>query len=223
MNILEQIIASIAPHGCITCGCKGELLCRACENVSLIPVPSQCYRCYKVTRQNATCKRCKSIAQINHVWVAARYESTAKEIIRRLKFTYARAASEVIARNLAEAIPNLPDYTLVSHIPTANNRVRVRGYDQAELIAKELCKLKGWRYQALLKRTGRTRQVGASRKERFKHQKRAFRPARSSNLSGEHVLLVDDISTTGASIEAAAKTLRNTGVSTVDVAVFAQA
>jgi predicted amidophosphoribosyltransferase len=95
----------------------------------------------------------------------------------------------------------------------------MRGYDQAQVIARELAKRRQLAYRQLLSRSGTFRQVGASRESRFSQLKGAFT---AKGHTPSHVLLVDDVLTTGASVESAAKELKRNGAKTVDVAVFAQ-
>lgn len=222
MNVLEQIIALVAAHRCVVCKLEGRLLCEGCENSFLMPAVSWCYRCHAVSRQSSVCKSCKAVVKISHVWIATQYQDAAKQIIYKLKFGRAKAVSTIIAANIADILPNLPGSVIVSHIPTANNRVRLRGYDQARLIAKELSVRRGWQHKTILSRTGKSRQVGAGRKERFKHLQKALQVRKNTDVSGKHILLIDDVTTTGATIEAAAKALKNAGAKTIDVAVFAQ-
>lgn len=222
MNIFELSIGLIAPHRCLICRDEGKILCDGCTVSSIKPLPSRCYRCHGVTKQSSVCISCRNSVKINHVWVAAEYEDTVKKLLYKLKFDRAKSGSIAIAEIISDSLPNLPKDVIISHIPTANNRVRVRGYDQAELIARELSRIKGWKRQSLLVRTGKSRQVGAGRKERFAHLEQALKIRKSANIIGKHILLVDDVTTTGATIESAAKILKNSGAKTIDIAVFAQ-
>lgn len=222
MNPLERAISLIAPHICTTCNKEGNLLCESCSNLLLARNPSRCYRCHKATVQNKTCLPCRKKTGIAHVWPACSYNSAAKELVYKLKFDRAKSASSDIARIIALQLPILPSNVLISHIPTVNKRVRIRGYDQAQLIAKDLAKLTGLEYKALLLRQKSARQVGAKRKDRFTQLENAFLAPRPDNIAGQHVLLVDDVSTTGATIESAAGLLRKNKAKLIDVAVFAQ-
>ncbi|HEX5797608.1 MAG TPA: phosphoribosyltransferase family protein [Candidatus Saccharimonadales bacterium] len=222
MNFTERLIALIAPHRCVSCGLAGRLICQSCIAGSFKSVPSRCYRCHRLTRQNAVCKSCRSSVNIGHVWVGTSYETTAKEVIYRLKFKRAKAGAEVIAEVIDDTLPRLPDDLVVSHIPTASSRIRVRGYDQGELIARHLSKRRLWKYEPILIRIGRSRQVGSARRERFKHLQKALELRRNVDVSGKHVLLIDDVTTTGATIETAAKLLKTAAAKKIDVAVFAQ-
>lgn len=223
MNPAEALIGLIAPHRCLSCGDFGKLLCDACLSASVVEPPSRCYRCHALTKQSQVCHKCRPKVGIKHVWVASEYQDIPKQLIHKLKFERAKAAASIIGKSLDQSLPYLPDDILIVHIPTANNRVRIRGYDQAKLIAKSLAKKRGWQYKTLMIRTGKSRQVGSSRLERFKHLEKAFLPVRTSTINGAHILLIDDVTTTGATIEAATKVLKNEGAKTIDVAVFAQA
>lgn len=222
MNIIESIISAIAPHQCIGCGVNGAVLCEACRLTSLSSPPSRCYRCHAITTQSGVCDKCKKSTSLQHVWVAADYQDIAKQLIYRLKFERASAAAGPISHVLSDILPNLPTDVLVTHIPTASRRARVRGYDQSKLIAKELATQRGWQYQTLLLRRGQSRQVGAGRLERFSQLESAFLAIKSTKIKGAHILLIDDITTTGATLEAATKILKKAGAKTIDAAVFAQ-
>lgn len=119
-------------------------------------------------------------------------------------------------------LPDLPKHTLISHVPTANQRVRMRGYDQAKLIATALAKKRALAHKTLLLRRGKARQVGAGRTDRFSHLENAFLPIRLDKIKDAEILLIDDVTTTGATLQSAAKTLKSAGAKTIYAAVFAQ-
>lgn len=222
MNILEILISSIAPHVCLGCGTLGLICCEGCRLTEIAILPSRCYRCHKATLQNKTCKNCRKYG-LYQVWAVTDYTGLAKEIIHALKFERAGASSAVIARSIGEFIPNIDTNVLITHAPTAQKRIRIRGYDQAKLIAKHLAKNKNMRYLSLLERNSQTKQVGAGRKERFAQLESAFTPKNIIKIKGSHVLIIDDVLTTGATLESAAVSLKNAGAKRVSVAVFAQA
>jgi ComF family protein len=150
------------------------------------------------------------------------YKGVAKDILQRLKFERARAGAEDVARILVSAYTPGDD-VLVTHIPTAASRVRQRGYDQAELIARAFARLAELPYAPLLVRIGNQRQVGQHREVRTQQMQQAFRPIHITSLQNRHILLIDDVLTTGATCEAAARTLRQAGAKRVSAAVFAVA
>lgn len=222
MNLVETVISTIAPHKCIICGVNGGLLCEPCRLSGLSTMPPRCYRCHAASAQGQVCQKCRKYTVLRHVWVASDYQDTAKELLRRLKFERASSAAEPIAAAIDNVLPDLPPGTQVVYIPTANSRVRIRGYDQAKLIAQKVARKRVWRCQALLMRKGSSRQVGSGRQDRFKQIESVLLPVKHDNIKGANILMIDDVTTTGATLEAAAKILKSAGAKTIDAAVFAQ-
>ncbi len=222
MNILENLISLIAPHNCIVCDSEGSVLCSGCLNSELTEPVSRCYRCHQISRNQSVCPPCRKVVPIQNVWIATDYGEIPKKLIYRLKFERASAAALPIAAKIDQIIPVLPPDTIICHIPTANSRIRVRGYDQAAEIAAHLVKIRGLESRTLLIRSGKSRQVGSGRKDRFKHLEDAFKLKDTKLPKKANILLVDDVTTTGATIESAAKVLKTAGIKTISAAVFAQ-
>ena len=211
-----------APHDCLSCGLEGKILCDLCQFQGLGAVPSRCYRCRKQTQDFAVCQQCRSKSRLKHVWVVSEYGGVSKGLIHKLKFERAQAAADTAAELIAEKLPYLPSGTIVTFAPTASSRRRLRGYDQSELIARKLAALKGLKFNALLIRTGQSRQVGSKKEVRHQQLVNAFRVLKRTKAQEKTILLIDDITTTGATIEMAAKTLKLAGAKQVNAAVFAQ-
>jgi ComF family protein len=147
----------------------------------------------------------------------------AKQLIYELKFGRNQAAAPTIAELLSDSLPYLPQDTFIVHIPTSTVHVRRRGYDQAELIADHLARRVQRRHFTLLARQGQQQQVGSKRQTRLTQLRGAFRPRQISLIQGATILLVDDVLTTGATIEEAARILKQAGAKRVNAAVFARA
>jgi len=154
------------------------------------------------------------------VW--AHHEGLVKEIVHVAKYERAKAGLFEIAQFLSGLIPYFETDIICTHIPTATSRIRERGYDQAEVIARRLSSENHLPYSRLLARLGQAHQVGSKRTERIAHVKDAFRPVNEARIKGAHIILVDDVCTTGASLEAAARTLKRAGAKRVDAIVFSQ-
>ena len=221
--MLENLVAVIAPHYCMVCGCIGKVLCGACQLSELPSVPSRCYRCHITTNQSQVCSKCKRTSPLSNVWVATIYADISKEIIDKLKFERCSAAASDIASAIDHLLPILPSDTIICHIPTAASRIRVRGYDQSLLIARQLARSRNLISAPLLTRKSSTRQLGAGRKMRFAQAQRSFTLNKRLDVNGKQVLLVDDVTTSGATIEAAGNLLKGAGAEKVYATLFAQA
>lgn len=221
MRIIEDLFNVIAPHECLVCKKEGELICGECVS-RLIATPARCYKCRRWSDGFRTCDRCRSSSPLYGVWSVTSYDSTAKELVHVLKFARAKAGAVTMARAMA-AVCELSEDVVVTHVPTANIRIRERGYDQAALIARELSRIASRPHVSLLARNGSLRQLGQRREERKKQMEGMFRTLGGVDVRGKHILLVDDVFTTGATCEASARVLREAGARRVSAVVFAVA
>jgi ComF family protein len=220
MNPIDRILSLLAPDNCINCQTEGAVLCQECaEQIDCLP--AICYGCGKLSRNFRPCPKCINRWRPQHVWFYTAYKDIASELVKGLKFEQKRSVARIIAQLIDDSLPYFATAPLVTFVPTASSRRRERGFDHAQLIAKELAKLRGWHMVTLLKRQSKIRQIGANRQARRTQLKKAFRPVNTNLIKNNHILLVDDVVTTGATIEACTKTLLKTGAKAVDAAVFA--
>lgn len=220
--MIDRFVSLLAPHECLICKQEGPLLCAWCRPDALDPVPGRCYHCKAVTQDSAVCAKCRRLSPLRHVWIATPYRDIAKELVYRLKFARAKSAARLIAQLLEDSVPYLPANTVVTYIPTATNRVRQRGYDQARLIAQAFAKQRSLQCAPLLIRHGQSRQVGADRKHRINQAIGNYSVIDQKRVQDAQILLIDDILTTGATVESAARVLKKAGAKVVNAAVFAQ-
>lgn len=221
MFVLEQIIGVVAPHNCLVCGAEGRPICRWCFYEACPALPARCYKCYAATPDSAVCAKCRRTSPLKHVWVRTDYDGYARRLVHALKFERMQAVAPILAEYCKETLP-YQENILIVPVPTASSRRRLRGYDQSKLIARSLAARTKYKYQPLLGRLGQTRQVGTKRAERASQLEGAFWVTRPEAASGAHILLIDDVLTTGATIEAAARTLKKAGAKTINAFVFAQ-
>lgn len=159
--------------------------------------------------------------QLGSVRAATVYRDTAKKLVWQLK----ASGTQQAAIPMAEAMVGLIDAqdVLLVPIPTATSRRRQRGYDQSVLLARRIARLKQVPYANCLARLGQAHQVGSTRAQRLVQLQQAFRVRRPPLVAERHIVLIDDVITTGSSIEAAAAVLYQAGAQSVRALAFAQA
>ena len=221
MSLSDYIIGLIAPHYCLGCQREGRLLCDQCRQ-RLKPAKSVCFKCLRPTPRYQTCADCYPETGILTVWRVTTYAGLAKDLLWRLKFTGAQQGARDMARCFS-ALHRPPLGAIIVPLPTATSRVRQRGYDQAALLAKAYARATATTYLPCLARSGQQHQRGANRHDRLQQLAQAYRLKQRTNIRGARVILIDDVATTGASLQAAAQALLATGAKSVDAMVFAQA
>lgn len=218
INPLEQLVTLLTFTKCHICQMREGPICELCVDVLAADTESRCYICNKLTKQNRVCSGHKSA--LRRAWWLGAYSGPPKELIATMKLGRGRAIARSFGHACAGILPYFPPDTLVVPVSTAPQRIRRRGFDQSTLIARSLAAEIGLSAQAALARRSNVDQIGKNRIERIKQMQTTFR---TTNLvGGKSILLVDDIITTGATIEAAARCLRDAGAVRVDAVVVAR-
>lgn len=126
-------------------------------------------------------------------------------------------------RNIPEMASTLEAVDRVLPVPLSAERLRERGFNQAALLASHLAGAKA-DHATLLRLHATEAQSGLPRADRLRNLRGAFavEPARASTVAGKRVMLVDDVMTTGATLQAAAEALRAAGAAHITAAVLAR-
>jgi len=180
--------------------------CAACGS----PGPALCHRCRFSLASSGRLRNPEGVA------AAFPFDGVARQLIVALKFRHRRSAADVLAEQMVRRL-QLPPVDVVTWAPTSSRRVRRRGYDQAEVIARSVARRLGVPCSRLLYRAHGSPQTGKTRAERLTGA--VFRARRPRQ--GLRVLLVDDVVTTGATLRSAADALLAAGVAHVEVAAAA--
>lgn len=219
-NILNTIGELLFPRSCVVCKASGSYLCMHCRS-QLKAYPEVCTICNKFSKDFRICPHCKKNAHaIEHIIVGFYYNSHIKQLILHLKYHHRYDVAHFLAERLALLVAihlgNTvnADNTLIIGVPSHRKRKwLVKGYNQSELLAKHLARIKNIPYCHLVKKTRHTQsQVQLNRNQRLKNLQHAFAlvahhqeilPSRI-----QHLIIVDDITTTGASLNEVAKTIK---------------
>lgn len=202
-------------------------LCLACR-LKLLPVePPFCGRCCEPLARGAHCRRCERRPfSCSPVRAAFRYEASAVSMVHAFKYNGRRSAARAAGEWMASAFARFPELGRVDAVvpvPLHPARRRQRGYNQAALIAEAFAARLDLPVVDQLRRMRETPpQWSLDRKAREENVRGAFCVLKASEIKGLNALLVDDVFTSGASLEACAEALLNAGAARVCGYVFAR-
>ena len=153
------------------------------------------------------------------------YEGDLRRLIHLLKYDGMRPLAKALAGKMAPLAPRLGAVELVVPVPLHRSRRWRREFNQAELLAKELSRLIATRVRTKCLRRVRSTppQAGLSHRQRRENVRGAFAAADAAGIKGRRVLLVDDVMTTGATLDACARVLKVAGARYVGSLTLARA
>lgn len=222
MQIIDKAIGLLAPQVCLGCGMEGSVLCHECIELYHEPVQPRCAGCHALSEDFRVCVKCRSWLPLHKIYIAGNYEGISEQMVKSLKFEQKRQTAEPMSVIMAKLLYDVSYDTVLCPVPTAPKRVRERGFDHAKLISECLGKLVDLPTMNLLRRKSNVRQLGSSRKDRIAQVRGEFEIFNTEKIEGKKVLLVDDVMTTGATLSAVAKILKEAGAKSVSAVIFAQ-
>ncbi|MBX5456119.1 MAG: ComF family protein [Thermogemmatispora sp.] len=223
----EHLLDLLFPPCCAGCASSGSLLCPACLRAIARLQEQRCARCTLPCR-GADCRRCRfSSSSLFALQAVALYEEPLRTCIQHLKYRGTTRLAQPLGGMLAACYRRYHlRADLVIAVPLHAERERLRGYNHARLLADVCAHELGLPCaHPLLQRVRATAaQVGLPSSERRQNLVGAFQcqPQRSAlPLSGSTILLIDDVCTTGATLEACTTALLQGGASRVQALVLA--
>ena len=216
-----SLLDFLFPKRCVSCGAFGKYICPGCfKKVEYIEKPL-CPICQRQAVGGKTHPGCQKPYSLDGLVVGARYKGAIKAAIQSVKYKWAYDIEKILVDLLAEQIWkfDLPQNTTLIPVPLHKTRQKWRGFNQAEILSKNISKKFNHPYRKFLSRIKNTRtQVGLNRAERKENVKGAFAISKNvlkSQIFGRDFILVDDVFTSGATMQEAAKILKRSGAKTV--------
>jgi ComF family protein len=236
-ELLRAVLDAVLPPRCIACdaeiGAAADGMCPACA-VTVHPIGRRgCRKCGAeppagTAPRPRRCRRCRDRRfAFRRAVAAARYARALRDAVLAVKFGGRREGTAYLGDLVADAVLASGvgrGAGLVVPVPLHPTRRLVRGFDQAELLARRVARRLGLPCASrALRRRRRTRaQAAAPPGARAANLRDAFGPGlQRRSARGRRVLLVDDVLSTGATVDAAARALLALGARSVDVAVAA--
>ena len=232
VNVLPRVMVLgrmtldlLFPQRCIGCGREGVFLCSDCR-LLLSPIsPPLCPLCGRPQPGGVLCESCiVRRPEIDGIRAPYVYGGVIRRAVHELKYRNLRALARPLAGLLNDFLDDnhLPVGVLVP-VPLHPKRLRERGYNQSRLLAQELGRISGRELvdDCLVRRHYTLSQARSAGVDERKHNVADAFTCRNGKLSGKSVLLIDDVMTSGATLDACARALKTAGVSSVRGIVLA--
>lgn len=221
--VMATMVEVVYPKVCAGCGMRGVWLCNYCEaTVPSCNVPISCPRCGVPTLRNR-CGCADLDPLIERARAAHVYDGWVATAVKRLKYQGESSRAEHLALHMAPLTPAFGQVDRLIPVPLHPTREKQRGYNQSALLAEQISQLTGIPVLDVLRRTRKTpSQTSLSGYERKMNVAGIFEvdPVLVPKIGGRYVL-IDDVRTTGATLNACAQAMRPLRPATVGVLTFA--
>ena len=225
------------PKTCFCCG--GDLppgaencLCSVCENQLKEPGPHICKRCGAVLKSGgAYCYACRGSKAEKYKCKVIRsafvFNTASRALVHALKYKQADYVAGEMGRKMLlpfSKYPELADVNLIMPVPLHPKKYRARGYNQSELLARVFAKASGLTLDtvSLIRLRDTISQTTLGRQGRLTNMLGAFQCQQPAAVKGKTILLIDDVATTGATLEGCAVALKQAGAKKVLAYTFAR-
>lgn len=224
-RLIQGIVSLFFPKRCPFCGAvikQSELICNSCSaSLPLIQQPV-CRRC---GRELSLCECKNKIKEYERLIAPFYYEGPVKRGIHRIKFQKKSAGTAAFAYYMEKSLSvrcNDVHFDDIVPVPMTKKEITERGFNQSVLLGKELSRHFGIPLsETLIKPNEIKPQRSCSEKERWGNVFGAFTVSKKADFTDKTLLLVDDVSTTGATLNECAKVLKLAGAKNVCCAVAA--
>lgn len=214
------------------CGQKDVILCDHCRKQMPLNRKFYCPYCKKPSFLGHICFSCRPKSSLDGVWVASNYQNDIlKKSIKAFKYNLVKDLAQSLAmlsidylRYVKELSPAILEFDLVLPVPLHKRKILERGFNQSELLGQKISQEFSWPYAADVLRRQRYTQTQAKLNisERSINIKDAFTVNDCARIIGKKILLIDDVITTGQTLNECARILKKCGSSKIWALVLAQ-
>ena len=212
----------VFPPHCASCKRGGHILCPTCLAQLQPAMPPRCAHCYGGLNADGTCSACRYYPlRMNGLRAFGHYEGTLRACIHALKYDGVTRLAQPLGHLLARTYhTHSLQADLLVPVPLHSERQQQRGYNHASLLAEACSRELGIpvKEELVMRQRATAAQVGLGQQKRRQNVAGAFRCTSASlsrQLAGRRVLLIDDVCTTGATIEACAAPLLAAGARSI--------
>lgn len=213
-----KIIDWVFPPVCVGCGITGELLCNECKKTIHYLDHGLCPVCGYPRFTSKICKGCgHHVAHYSMIRSVAEYAGCIKNAIHQLKYQNNLGLGQLFAPMMADlVIQNRWQIDVILPVPLSKSRYSNRGYNQAGILAYPIALLLNVKYddKVIIRKKETSTQVELNAHERQINIQDAFLVP-GKQLAGKNILLVDDVITTGATINDCARAIKSSGAKEV--------
>lgn len=188
----------------------------------IYPMDSYCIICKE--EADGICKKClKNITFCEKEELCiGYYKGVLKQLILKLKYKKDFVAGEILADLIKDKLIGYDDYYL-TYIPMTKNKIKQRGFNQCEYISSRLSQIVNLKSENTLVKVKETKnQKTLIKEERIKNLIGAFEIRKGINVKNKNYILIDDVITTGATINEAKKILKNNGANKIKILTLAK-
>ena len=224
-SALRQAIDLVFPQNCVHCEVEGQLLCERCLGEAARIGSEACRTCGVQLEYGSRCGKCAELPPaLARVTAVFQFEGAMRDAVHALKYRDLWAIAPVLGAELARDVrARHRNIDVVVPVPLHKRRMRSRGYNQAELLARPTAARLGVPISThLLSRTtdNPPQAQARSEAERSAGVRSAF--AASNEARGMRVLLIDDVATTCSTLDACGRALYRAGAKSARAAVLAR-
>lgn len=213
-RVLDGTVEALYPRRCSGCGLRGVWVCEACLEALPLFKRDLCERCG--VPSSLRCRCAYLPRTISGLRSAGPYDGWLREGVHRMKFEGESARAAHLASLMAPHVRAFPNAEALVAVPIHRNRLRERGFNQSDLLARNVSAATGIPVWPALVRTRDTaHQIDLTDDERAENVRDAFSMRQETSMRPVRIILLDDVFTTGATMGECTNVLRDAGVEQV--------